>query len=227
MAVVVLEKKLMEGKEYEVKVYKIKLGKLLTLEEKEKADRFERILSERIKKIETDMEKNGLLSLKGKKGKVLKLWYEVGKNLSFVMDTSLVDPEERQYVFRAIYDHTKKLNPGPLTKRVLRDPATSHFSYCYKLSTFTWDFVKSAGDWTSWSEFFDRRETKNNENIIKWLSSKVKGEKIKSRQNWLRPLTKEIHKEFLNKDTIVFSPEELYDKLDKIFNDLKKSKNEK
>jgi hypothetical protein len=223
MAVIIREKKIIEGKEYPVMVYKTTPGKLVTNEEKKKAEHFDRFLSERIKQIEHKMIDAGLLALKGKKGKVLKLWYEVGRRLEFVADTSLVAPEDIDYVWRAIYDHAGKLAPGPLTERVKRDPETSHFSYCYKLSRFPWEFVEMAGDWTSWSEFFDRKETKDDERIIEWLGKKARESNVTGRQNWLRPLTKAIHDKFGNRDTTVFSPEELYERLDEIFRAMKQN----
>jgi hypothetical protein len=112
---------------------------------------------------------------------------------------------------------TGALAPGPLTERVRRDPETSHFSYCYKLSRFPREFVQMAGDWTSWSEFFDRKETKNDPRIIEWLGKKARESNVSARQNWLRPLTKAIHKEFEKRDTTVFSTEELFERLEKLF----------
>lgn len=226
MAVIITEEKVIEGKKYSVQVYRTRPGKLITDEEKKKAEEFDRFLSEKMKEIEREMEDSGFLALKGKKGKVHRLWYEVGKRLEFVMDTSIVDAEDREFVWRAIYDHAGKLAPGPLTERVKRDPETSHFSYCYKLSRFPWEFVDSAGDWTSWSEFFDRKETKNDPRIIEWLGKKARASNVSGRQNWLRPLTKAIHNEFEKRDTTVFSPGELYERLEKIFSELKENEQE-
>jgi hypothetical protein len=223
MAVIIREEKTIEGKMYTVKVYKTAPGKLVTDDEKKKAEQLDAVLIERMKKIEHEMKDNGLLVLKGKRGKVHKLWYEVGKRLDFVMDTSIVAAEDREFVWRALYDHAAKLAPGPLSERVKRDPETSHFSYCYKLSRFPWQFVDMAGDWTSWSEFFDRKETKNDYRIIEWLGNKARNDNVSSRQNWLRPLTKAIHREFERKDTTVFSTEELYNRLDKIFAEMREN----
>jgi hypothetical protein len=221
MAIIIREKKFIEGKEYTVEVYRTAAGKLVTEEEKKRAEKFDHFLSNMMKQIEQEIINCGLLALKGKKGKVLKLWYEVGKRLEFVMDTSVVAAEDREFVWRAIYDHAGILAPGPLTERVKRDPESSHFSYCYKLSRFPWEFVEMAGDWTSWSEFFDRKETKSDPRIIEWLGEKAGESNVSGRQNWLRPLTKRIHEKFKNKDTTVFSSKELYEKLDKILEDLK------
>jgi len=217
MAVIIKEKKMMEGKEYIVKVYRTQPGKLITKEEKIKAERLDNFLIEKMKAIKNEIQKCGLLSLKGKKGKVLKLWYQVGNRLKFVMDTSVIAAEDREFVWRAIYDHAEELAPGLITKRAMRSPETSHFSYCYRLSTFPWEFVEFAGDWTSWSEFFDRSETKKDRRIIEWLGEKAKKFNIKSRQNWLRPLTKAIHTELGKKDTTVFTKSEMYERLESIF----------
>ena len=226
MAVIIREEKLIEGKKYTLEIYRAGPGKLVTGSEKEKAEEFDQFLSDNMRKIEKEMVDAGFLELKGKKGKVHKLWYKVGKRLLFLMDTSRVAAEDREFVWRAIYDHAGALVPGPLTERVRRDPETSHFSYCYKLSRFPWEFVDMAGDWTSWSEFFDRKETKKDPRIIEWLGKKARASNVSGRQNWLRPLTKAIHKELENKDTTVFSPEELYERLDKVFSELRENEQE-
>jgi len=219
MAVIIREKKTIEGKEYTVKVYRTRPGKLVTDEERKKAEQLDSVLCKKIKDIEKEMIDNGFLALKGKKGKVHRLWYEVGRRLEFVMDTSIVAAEDRQFVWRAIYDHAGKLIPGSLTKRVKRDPETSHFAYCYKLSRFPWEIVEMAGDWTSWSEFFDRKETKNDPRIIEWLGNKAKEKNVSGRQNWLRPLTKAIHEKYSGYETKIRfeTKKELFDDLNRIF----------
>lgn len=221
MAVIIREERVIDGKPEKVKVFKTK--RLLTGELREQAEKLDKFLSKKMKEIEQEMEEKALLRLKGKKREVLKLWYEVGKRLDFVTDSSKVAAEDREYVWRAIYDHAGELAPGPLTERVQRDPETSHFSYCYKLSRFPWEFVEMAGDWTSWSEFFDRKETKNDPRIIEWLGKKAQESKVSGRQNWLRPLTKAIHKEFENRDTTVFSLDELHMRIDKVFSEIKEN----
>jgi hypothetical protein len=221
MAVIIRETRMIDGKSEKVKVFKTK--RLLTGELRGRAERLDEFLSKKVSEIEKEMKSTGFLKLKGKKGEVVKLWYEVGKRLDFVTDTSVVAAEDREFVWRAIYDHAGKLAPGPLTERVRRDPETSHFSYCYKLSRFPCEFVEMAGDWTSWSEFFDRKETKNDSRIIEWLGKKAKESNISGRQNWLRPLTKTIHKEFENRDTTVFSVEEMYERLDRIFREMREN----
>ena len=120
MAVIVREKKYFDGKEYLVKVYRTQPGKLVTSDEKERAEKLDHLLANRVKQIEQELKSLGLLSLKNKKGKVLRLWYEVGRRLSFVMDTSIVNAEDRENVWRAVYDHTTALTPGTSAVRAER-----------------------------------------------------------------------------------------------------------
>jgi len=225
MATIIREKKTIEGKEYTVKVYQTAPGKLVTEGEKKKAEQFDLFLSGKMEQIEQEMKESGLLALKGKRGEVHRLWYEVGRRLAFVMDTSVVAAEDREFVWRAIYDHVWALHRGPIPERVKRDPETSHFSYCYKLSQFPWEFVDSAGDWTSWSEFFDRKETKNDSRIIEWLGKRAKESNVSGRQNWLRPLTKAIHEEYDKYDTRIRfeSKDDLSHDLDRIFSRVHKN----
>jgi len=214
MAVITRETRKIDGKEEVVKVFKTK--RLLTGELRQESEKLDKIIEKKMRELEEEMQSSGILSLKGKKGKVLKLWYEVGRRLDFVMDTSIVTAEDREFVWRAFYDHAGELAPGPLSERARRNPETSHFSYCYKLGQFPWEFVESAGDWTSWSEFFDRSETKNDPRIIGWLGNKAREINKSGMQNWLRPLTKAIHTEFEKKDTTVFTRDELFVKLENL-----------
>lgn len=222
MTVIVREEKEINGKKYVVKVYKTIPGKLVTLEEKEKAEKLDSFLEKKIEEIKEKMRSTELLNLKKKKGKVIKLWYEVGKQLNFVMDTSIVSAEDREFVWRAIYDHAEQLAPGPISQRVKRDPESSHFSYCYKLTKFPWKFVEMVGDWTSWSEFFDRSETKKDPRIIEWLGKKAKKNHVSGRQNWLRPLTKAIHQEYNGYETQIRfeTKKNLFEDLDRIFSSI-------
>ena len=111
MAVIIREARIIDGKPEKVKVFKTK--RLLTGELREQAEKLDEFLSKKMREIEEEMKSTGFLKLKGKKGEVLKLWYEVGKRLDFVMDTSVVSAEDREFVWRAIYDHAGELAPGP------------------------------------------------------------------------------------------------------------------
>ncbi len=216
MAVIIREERIIEGKKVPgIKVFKT--DRPLTRELREQAEELERFLSTKLKDVEKDLRRKKLLELKGKKKKVLKLWYEVGKALSFVMDTKIVPAEDRKYVWRALYDHAGEFAPGPINKRAQERPETSHFRYCYLVAQYPWIFVHSAGDWTAWVEFFDSIVIRNDRRIIKWLGSMVDNFATGSRQEWLRQLTKSVRRSFRGMDTSALKEIELHERLNKIF----------
>lgn len=220
LVIIVREKRKIGGKDFpSIKVYKSDSSFTLLKKDRELAEKIDNIIGKNMRQIEQYLKNKGILSLKGKKGKVLKLWYELGKRLSFI-DTLDVSQEDRKWVFRALYDHAGELAPGPIRERAEKNPKRNHFFYCYNLGKYGWDVVEAAGDWSSWSEFFESDVIIEEPRIIEWLVKKSKDTKdIVSRRDWLRPLTRAIRNEFgRGCDTSVFSDEEIVEKLNSAFN---------
>jgi len=220
MAVKILETITIMGEECK-NVEKYRSEKLVvTKEDMQLADKNDKILHAGIKKIEDDMKKLGYTKLKGRKGEVLRLWYEIGKRLKLLLDGLEVNPEDRKFLFRAVYDHTTDLAPGSPKKRANETPETSHFSYCYKLAKFGWDFTNRAGDWTTWSELFDSELFRNDDRLIEWLATKQDKISRSSQQKWLRPLTTKIRNDLKDYVTTEFPENKLYERLDRIYEQL-------
>lgn len=214
MPVIIRESKIINGKDYDnIKVYKT--NKNLTKKLREKADKLDEFLSNKMNQIEIEITKKGLLEKKGKSG-VIELWHEVGKQLSFIDEPELLEPEDFEFIWRAMYDHAPKLVPDPVNygQRANR-PKNNLFYYCYLLGKFDKEFVLNAGNWTVWSEFLDSPAIIKDERIITWLGQAHK--KVNQGQiDWLRALTPGIRKEFKNKDTKFIPDPELYSTLDNI-----------
>lgn len=223
MPVIVRETREIDGKLQTVKIYRT--DRLLTREAKEQAEKLDLLLQEKMKEIETAITKKNLLRLKGTRG-VVKLWYEVGKSLSFANDPNTVLLEDQKYIWRAIYDHAGNLIPGPGRSRA-EHYERNHFRYCSLLANFDWDFVKAAGNWRSWVEFFDSEKIREDPRIIEWLqkrSSEQPNQEWKefaegAKPSMFRRLTKAIRQDLKDKETSVFSSSELFSKLDNIFNE--------
>jgi hypothetical protein len=216
MAVIIREKRIIGGKEYiDVKVYKS--DRFVTREAREKAERLDKYLHEKMKEIENLMKKENLISLKGKPG-VIRLWFEVGRRLSFVYDEKFIQSEDRKYVWRALYDHAGEFVPGTPKVRANERWWSSHFFYCYQIGLFPWSFVKAAGNWTAWVEFLDSQRIRQDERIVEWLG--IKSQKVVGgKQDWLRKLTKAVRHALMNRDSTVLTNNELYEELNKIFED--------
>jgi len=220
MAVKIRETMIIMGEECKnVEKYRSEKG-IVTKEDMKLADENDKILHDEIRKIENEMEKLGYLMLRGKKGESLRLWYEVGVRLKPLLDGLDVNSDDRKFLFRAIYDHVEKLASGSPKKRAIETPETSHFSYCYRLAPFSWDFVNQAGDWTTWSELFDSELFRKDHRLIEWLATKQNEKSRTSQQKWLRPLTQKIRNKLKDIITTEFSEKELYEKLDDIYEKL-------
>lgn len=209
MAVIIREEREVNGKRKTVKIYKEE--GLITKKVREEAEELDANLDKKMNEIEMEVE--GLLRLKNHKG-VVGLWYEVGKRLSFI-DKLNLSSHDKMWIWRALYDHGGNLVPGAPKVRANERPTQSHFAYCYRLGKFTKKVALSA-DWTGWVEFFDSTAVKNDNRIINWLAQKSATKKG-ARQDWLRTLTKEIRREFKQKDTRIFTEKELYEILERIF----------
>lgn len=210
MAVIVRETRTIAGREFPtVKVYKTAEGVPLTREERERAERLDALLAKQMKEVAAEVRSLGLLDLKNRPG-VVKLWYGVGRRLSFIDDNDLVPLRDRRFVWRALYDHADDLLPGPPGIRANQRPENSHFRYCYLLAKFDEDVALSAS-WTFWVECFDSIAIREDERIVEWLASSIR--EIGLKQNEIRALNKAIRAEFREVDTTVLSDEELTQRL--------------
>ena len=221
---IIREKRRIAGKEIPVKVYKTSEA-ILTKEEREQADELDGLLQKKMTEIEDRLRKKGLLELKGRKG-VLKLWFELGKQLSFLDDSKLIHEADKRWLWRALYDHAPNLAPGPPNVRANERPENSHFRYCYLLAEEFPDFkfVESAGDWTAWAEFLDSPSISGEPRIIEWLATKQREYAPSAKQDWLRKLTRAIRHHFPYKgaktDTAIFSDMDLNKRLEEIYHQI-------
>jgi hypothetical protein len=231
MPVIVREEITVGGKQIPAKVYKSENPRPLTKSARDKANELDQLIARKMHDIEEEMERNGLLELKSRRG-VLKLWYEVGKRLDFVETTKLVSSEDRKFIWRALYDHAGKLAPNrpyesdnpPQSRRA--DEPRNHFRYCYLIAKKFHDFdlVESVGDWSSWIDLLDSPTIQNDERILEWIASKQQNSTEDSRVEWLRKLINGIRGEFpaagAMTDTTVLTNKELKQKLEKMYHNI-------
>jgi hypothetical protein len=224
MAVIIRETRSLGGKIREnVPVYKS--FRPVTKESQLQAEKIDSLLSGEIKTIEQELESGGLLSLKRKHG-VIKLWYELGRKLQFVFTIPISPEEDRDYIWRAIYDHADKIKSGEGMSRVER-LKNNYFRYAAEVAKFPWEFVSAVGDWTSWVELMDSAISKD-KRILEWLKKRSSEKPTNlwkqfahgSRMEWFRKLTKKLRSSFKGRNTSYLNSEELYQELDDIFQEL-------
>jgi hypothetical protein len=228
--VIVREEISVGGKRVLPKIYKSESQRPLTKSAKDQAQKLDDLIGTRMQHIESEMRTLKLLELKGHRG-VLRLWYEVGKRLSFVESTDLVSNEDRKYIWRALYDHAGELapvNPRPDQAAIAQyrraENVRNHFRYCYLIATkfSDIDFVESVGDWSSWIDLLDSPTIQHDERILEWIASKQPGPlRHSTRKDWLRKIINGIRREFpaagAMTDTTVLDDDELKQRLETMY----------
>ncbi len=186
----------------------------LTGDLRKKAEEYDLIIEKKVGEIEDDLDKRGLFELRNRPH-VLQLWYEFGMRLKFIDDFEL-SPTAKKFIWRAIYDHTKKLydQPREIPVRLLRAPTTSNLSYAYLIGNMDWDFVNAAGNWTAWVEFLDSEVIRNDKRIQNWIKDlQVRGP---LQGGFLRILNRTIRRNFDGIDAPSLPNDDLATKLEKI-----------
>lgn len=213
MAVIIREERTLGGKKFPgTKVYKSdKLA--LTDKAKKQAEKLDEFLSKHLKEAEKEAQSRNLLQLKGKDG-ALELWYFVGTKLQFVDNPGVVLPEDKKYVWRAIWDHAGELAPGEMNTR--SGTHRDHFLYCYRVAKFEWNLVEHGGNWRAWVEFLDSPKINSDERILGWVGGKMAQIEAK---NWIRVLNRNLRQVLKSKDTSFLKKQELYEFLEKAWVD--------
>jgi hypothetical protein len=213
MAILIRETKVLGGKEYQgIKVFKSEKFPITSFEELN-AIRLDEFLSTYFEKIIKETKRNRLIELKGKNGSI-ELWYFIGEKLKFIDDSSIVNPADKKFIWKALWYHAGDLRPGEMGSRAgtVRD----HFYYCYRIAKYDKEFVLRAGNWRAWLDFFDS-PTLSNKYCLEWFEKKSADAKKINSLNWLRRFIKLVRNEFLNKDMSFLSKQEINKVLDKLF----------
>src|SRR3989338_7364089 len=83
---------------------------VITNSDKKIADKLDLELSISLKKLENDWLKSGILTKKGIKKDVLKIWYELGSTLNKLIDKyNIRGTSDEPYYWRSIYNHVSTL----------------------------------------------------------------------------------------------------------------------
>jgi hypothetical protein len=220
MPVIIREEITIGGKKILARVFKSESQRPLTKQARLQAEELDQFIDEKMAEVENEISKMGLLELKNRPG-VLKLWFEVGKRLAFVEKTTLVSTQDRQFIWRALYDHARNLSPS-LEPPTRASGPRNHFRYCCLLASKfpDYEYVEAVGDWRTWIDLFDSPTIQNDERIIDWIASKYSASNY-SQPNWLRSLINAIRNEFpamaVSTDTTVLKNDELRSRLDRMY----------
>ncbi len=135
----------------------------------------------------------------------VEIAYRIGKKLAQIVDnTNLVSPNERQWAWKALREIYFKKNIFKNRGRTRDD-----LEYFYKASKYPLSFIKSI-TWDGWNRFLDYPSIRQDERFEKWF--RAKAQKIgKIKRGFLRRFTKQLYFLIKNKDTTIFSDEEVFE----------------
>jgi hypothetical protein len=189
----------------------------VTKDAKRQAEDLDRFLGQKMREIETELKKAGLLRRKGKND-VLPLWHALGSRLTFVDDPSVVPSEDRvenRYIWEAIWHHAGNLAPGDPNKNTGKD--RDHFRMCYRLARKgPLERVAAIGTWRDWVDLLESPFLKDHR-IEDWIGEKMR----ESPKHFLRKLTPRLRAEFKDVETEGFySDDELLEVLEACWRDV-------
>ena len=159
MAVIVTQKANFGSGEIKLRVLLPK-GKI-TKAEREKAEKLDVFLKDRMPGIEREMQDEGALS-----ESALKKWHSLGSRLQFVDDSVIVDPSDLHEgrAWRALREYC----PGSLLPKSEKDESHEHptspkregkkydhFELCYRLAKFQWADINWLPTWKDWVDLIE------------------------------------------------------------------------
>lgn len=173
-------------------------------EDKKRAFKLDEVLAKAIPEIEREWSEERIKKGEGRKIDIA-LAYKIGKELrKIVDDESLVSPNERRWVWKAIREIYLK---GTAIK--IREASRDDLEYLYRASKFPSSFIKNFS-WDSWRRLLDSPSLREDKRFKTWLKKKAKDTGAIKR-GFFRKFTKILYALVKNKDTTILSDHELYE----------------
>lgn len=175
---------------------------LLTSKEIATIDEILNALKEEIPQVESDLQEAY--------GKTVLYRYYLGKFLGDLLTKYEISVAERRRFWDEIKVFATQENRtrSEGTNSIVR----SFYEQCYVLSQLDVETVQKLST-RQWQDLLDRVGNREDERIFKW----IKGKRDKIREDDWREFEKGLHLYLKNKDTSVFSDDELFDIYDSIF----------
>ena len=175
---------------------------LLSSKEKASIDEILNALKEEIPQIESDLEEEY--------GTTVLYKYNLGKFLGELLAKYEIGAYER----RKFWDEIKNLatKENRIRNEGTNAETRSFYGQCYRLSQLDQEIVEKLS-WRQWQDIFDRVGNREDARIFEWIRNK----KEKIREDDWREFEKALHLYLKNKDTSVFSDDELFSIYDSLF----------
>ena len=169
---------------------------LLSSKEIATIDEILNAIKEEIPQIEADLEEAY--------GKSVLYKYNLGKFLGALLTKYDISASERRKFWDEIKTFATKENR--IRNEGTNAETRSFYGQCYRLSQFDQEVVEKLS-WRQWQDILDRVGNREDERIFEWIRNR----KQKIREDDWREFEKGLHLYLKNKDTSVFTDDELFD----------------
>ena len=169
---------------------------LLSSKEIATIDEILNALKQEIPQIESDLEETY--------GKSVLYKYNLGKFLGSLLTKYNISASERRKFWDEIKTFATKENR--IRNEGTNSETRSFYGQCYRLSQFDQEIVEKLS-WRQWQDILDRVGNREDVRIFEWIRNK----REKFREDDWREFEKGLHLYLKDKDTSVFSDDELYD----------------
>ena len=183
---------------------------VITVKDVEDAEKLDLELKKLLNHTEKELIKRHLLSKEGAKKDVLAVWFEVGKMLNIFLKKYQINPNEKHYFWKDLYEHNTLLHKSIHKKEI--NESRNDYKIAYILANkYTLDELKKAGPWAILREVFYSKNIVKDRRIINWIFKELI-ERPRTR-NEARPFLKSVADRFKQINTKLLSDEELLVKL--------------
>lgn len=165
---------------YPNRIYQSLGGLVTTQQDRGRADRLDRMLEQRIKRLIADLKRKRLLPQKAGEGSTATYW-EVGKALREVAaHKELFDEAE----LPLLWQNAKMYIPTELRYRD-RGPYREHLWYCYRLASYPGELA-SKMSWGEWVTIFDSTGINQELRFDEWFNTKLSHQPERIGRRWIR-----------------------------------------
>lgn len=184
---------------------------ILTPDDINKANDFDKKLKKTIENMETLLIKKRVATSKQSKHLSLFVWHSVGKKIENFMKTNKIEKHDEKYFWFQFYNYSKLINKRSKYKVAI---SRNDFKTAVLLSKYPLKTLEMVGPWSMWRDILIYKILVNDERLMNYVIKYLI--KNKKSVHGSRPFLKAINERFRKMETTMLSDRELCKKYKEI-----------